>query len=53
MLQGQPLLVMNAAMMSAGSFLEAMEEEQIVCLQMFADCGPLIDWVKRDLKGEK
>ncbi|XP_065844224.1 E3 ubiquitin-protein ligase rnf213-alpha-like isoform X2 [Oscarella lobularis] len=50
LLQGQPLLVMNAAMMSAGSFLEAMEEEQIVCLQMFADCGPLIDWVKRDLK---
>ena len=42
---------MTPDVVSAGQFLADMTAEQIQCLQQFADCGPLIQWVREEIKG--
>ena len=44
---------MTRKVVSAGKFLADMTSKQIQCLHQFADCGPLIKWVREEIKGRK
>ena len=44
---------MTRKVVSAGKFLADMTTKQIQCLHQFADCGPLIKWVREEIKGRK
>ncbi|XP_065826351.1 E3 ubiquitin-protein ligase RNF213-like isoform X2 [Oscarella lobularis] len=46
----RPLSSMTRKVVSAGKFLADMTTKQIQCLHQFADCGPLIKWVREEIK---
>ncbi|XP_065826355.1 E3 ubiquitin-protein ligase RNF213-like isoform X3 [Oscarella lobularis] len=46
----RPLSSMTREVVSAGQFLADMTTKQIQCLHQFAECGPLIKWVREEIK---
>ena len=52
-MQSSPLSSIDSKLTKAGKFLEQFEDnpQKVDCLQTFANCINIVEWIRKDTKG--
>lgn len=51
-MKNEPLVAINQKLVDAGTFVrEIANPDKLKCLQVFARCSKLVEWIRKETKG--